>query len=201
MVDPPVVDELSDEACITELKNVYRKTVSHALNLKETARRHACAIGRKYEECNLIVCHIGGGISITVHKHGRMVDGNDAGGLSSWFGTSNSDEIHALVEKNDATAVRVWNAMIYQIIKWIGMMSTVLKGNVDGIVLTGGLLRFPEIQQRIEESCGWIAPISAYPGDAEQEAMAINALQVRRGELVPKNYSGHPVWNGFRTDC
>ena len=116
----------------------------------------------------------------------------------SWFGTSSSDTVHKMVEQGDPTATRVWNAMIYQIIKWIGMMSTVLKGDVDGIVLTGGLLRFPEIQKRIEESCGWIAPVSSYPGEVEQEAMAFNALKVLRKELTPKKYPGHPVFEGFR---
>ena len=69
---------------------------------------------------------------------------SQAGGLTSWFGTSSADRIHALVEQGDPEAVRVWNAMIYQTVKWIGAMSTVLQGKVDGIVLTGGLLRFEE---------------------------------------------------------
>lgn len=195
MMDPPVVDELCDDARITGLKGVYRRAVSHALNLKATARTHAKRMGKRYEDCNFIVCHIDGGISVTAHEHGRMIDGNDAGGgegpftptrmgslavtdgrrvllgrsdreirdlcsqaggLSSWFGTSNSDKVHRMVEDGNETAVRVWNAMIYQIIKWIGMMSTPLKGQVDAILLTGGLLRFPEIGKRIEESCSFI---------------------------------------------
>ena len=80
MMDPPIVDELCDDARITGLKGVYRRAVSHALNLKATARHHAKLTGRRYEDCNYIVCHIDGGISITAHEHGRMIDGNDAGG-------------------------------------------------------------------------------------------------------------------------
>ena len=123
---------------------------------------------------------------------------SQTGGLSSYFGTSNSDIIHKMVEEGDKKATRVWNAMIYQVIKYIGSMSTVLQGKVDGIVLTGGLLRFPEVEEKIRESCGWIAPVTSYPGEFEQEAMAFGALRVLRGEEEAKIYPGKPVWDGFK---
>lgn len=236
MMDPPVVDELCDLARLTGVDGIYRKAGCHALNLKATAKKHAAAMGKKYEECNFIVCHIDGGISITAHERGRMIDGNNAGGgegpftptrmgtmavtdllrcfgpdqwdqlkslcsqaggLSSYFGTSNSDTVHKMVEEGNPKAVRVWKAMIYQITKWIGAMSTVLKGDVDGIVLTGGLLRFQDLVDQIRESCQWIAPVSVYVGECEQEAMAEGALRVLRGEEEAKEYPGKPVWSGF----
>lgn len=236
MMDPPVVDELCDLARVTGVRGVYRTAISHALNLKETARRHAKSIGRRYEDCNLIVCHIDGGISVTAHKGGRMIDGNDAGGgegpftptrigtmavtdvigalggrtkeelkklcsqaggLTSHFGTSNSDIVHAMVESGDARAMRVWQAMIYQVCKAIGSMATVLEGKVDGIVLTGGLLRFDDVLADIKRRCGWIAPVTAYPGEFEQEAMAAGAMRVLTGEEEALVYPGHPVWEGF----
>ena len=123
---------------------------------------------------------------------------SQTGGLSSYFGTSNSDTIHKMVEEGDKKATRVWNAMIYQVIKYIGSMSTVLQGKVDGIVLTGGLLRFPEVEEKIRESCGWIAPVTSYPGEFEQEAMAFGALRVLRGEEEAKIYPGKPVWDGVK---
>lgn len=237
MMDPPVVDELCDLARITGVKGIYRRTAAHVLNLKETARRHAASMGRRYEDCNFIVCHIDGGITVTAHQKGRMIDANDGGGgegpftptrmgsmavtdvirqlkdrtpeemrslcsqtggLSSHFGTSNSDTIHRMVEAGDPEAVRVWNAMIYQVSKWIGSMSTVLKGQVDGILLTGGLVRFRDVVDQIRENCGWIAPVSVYPGEFEQEAMAAGALRILRGEEEAKIYSGRPVWEGFQ---
>lgn len=236
MMDPPVVDELCDLARITGVEGIFRKAGSHALNLKATAKKHALAIGKKYEDCNFIVCHIDGGISITAHKKGRMIDGNNAaggegpftptrmgsmavtdllhyfkagdlerlkslcsqtGGLSSYFGTSNSDVVHKMAENGDPKAVRVWNGMIYQITKWIGSMSTVLKGEVDGILLTGGLMRFSDVESQIRESCDWIAPVTVYAGEFEQEAMAEGALRVLRGEEEAKEYPGKPVWEGF----
>ena len=83
-----------------------------------------------------------------------------AGGFVSHFGTSDANKVHQMVEAGDPKAVLVWNTMIYQICKEIGAMSTVLSGKVDGIVLTGGLVRFDDIVEGIRSRCGWIAPIS-----------------------------------------
>ena len=120
-----------------------------------------------------------------------------SGGFVSLFGTSNSDTIHALVEQGDPKAVLVWNTMIYQICKSIGAMSAVLRGKVDAILLTGGLMRFEDITEGIRERCGWIAPIRVYPGEMEQEAMALPVLKVVRGEAKAGTYSGRNVWQGF----
>ena len=77
VVNPPDTDELCDLARVTGVRGVYRHVHLHALNLKETAIRHAASLGRRYEELDLIVCHIGGGISVSAHHDGRMVDGFD----------------------------------------------------------------------------------------------------------------------------
>jgi butyrate kinase len=77
VVNPPDTDEFCDVARITGLKGIYRESHLHALNQKETALRYCYARGIKYEDINLIVCHVGGGISITAHQRGRMIDSND----------------------------------------------------------------------------------------------------------------------------
>ena len=77
VVNPPDVDEFCDYARMTGIKGVYRESRVHALNQKEVAIRHAASIGKKYEELNLIVAHLGGGISIAAHRQGRMIDSND----------------------------------------------------------------------------------------------------------------------------
>ena len=120
-----------------------------------------------------------------------------AAGFVSHFGTSDSDKVHAMVENGDPHAVRVWNAMIYNICKSIGSMAVVLEGKVDGIVCGGGLLRFDDLKQQIRERCEWIAPVYFYPGEVEHEAMAAGALRVLRGEEEPLVYTGEPAWKGF----
>lgn len=76
-VNPPDVDEFKMEARITGIPEIYRESRIHALNQKEIAIRYAKKVKSKYEDLNLIICHIGGGISIAAHNHGRMIDCND----------------------------------------------------------------------------------------------------------------------------
>jgi butyrate kinase len=78
IVDPVVVDEADERVRITGIKDIRRKVVSHALNQIATAHRYAQDNETFYDYLNLIVCHMGGGISIGAHKKGRYVDANNA---------------------------------------------------------------------------------------------------------------------------
>jgi butyrate kinase len=77
IVDPVVVDELDPIARISGFSLIERKSIFHALNQKAVARRVAKGLGRKYRELNLIVTHMGGGITVGVHKQGKVVDVNN----------------------------------------------------------------------------------------------------------------------------
>ena len=79
-LNPTNTDELCDLARFTGIKGVYRKASLHALNQKAVAKEYAKRINKKYEDLNLIVCHIDGGITITAHKKGRMIDSNVGSG-------------------------------------------------------------------------------------------------------------------------
>ena len=237
VVNPPDTDELCDEARMTGVRGVYRHVHLHALNLKETAIRHAASAGRAYEECRFVVCHIGGGISVSAHDRGRMVDGADivggegpmaptrcgalpvaevldyldaghatadvrrmcmkTGGFVDLLGTSDALEVSRHAEAGDEAYRRAWDAMVYQICKEIGAMAAVLGGNVDGILLGGGMVHNKGLVRAIEERCGWIAPVFAYPGEFELEAMAAGARRVLDGAEKPLRYSGKPVFEGF----
>lgn len=231
-VNPPDVDELQDTARITGIKGVYRCIHLHALNLKETAIRHADEHGQRYEDENYIVCHIGGGISVSAHKRGKMVDGFDisggegamaptrcgnlsvldtlsylehhsvdelrekcqkTGGFVSHFNTSDALSVYNRGRSGDKYAGLVWDAMVYQIEKCIGAMASVLKGNVRAILLGGGTVHNKEFVSDIIESCGYIAPVYAYPGEFEMEALAAGAFRVLSGEEAAKEYSGRPA--------
>ena len=235
-LNPTNVDEYCDYARLTGIRGLYRVSHSHVLNQKAVAEAHAERMGKRYEDCRFIVGHIDGGITVSAHEHGRMIDGNmgadgegaftptrigyipvlalldyieahsieevrrmcsRSGGFVSLFGTSDSDTIHALVEQGDRKATLVWNTMIYQICKMIGEMSAVLCGKVDAILLTGGLMRFDDIIEGIRTRCGWIAPVHVYPGEMEQEALALPVLKVLRGQAEAMTYSGKNVWQGF----
>lgn len=237
VVNPPDTDELCGPARMTGVKGVYRHVHLHALNLKETAIRHAATLGRSYEDCDFVVCHIGGGISISAHNHGRMIDGNDivggegpmaptragavpvvevldyleaghsvaetrrlcmkTGGFVDLLGTSDALEVSQRAEAGDEAARRAWDAMLYQICKEIGAMAAALGGGVDGILLGGGMVHNKGLVAAIGERCGWIAPVTAYPGEFELEAMAAGARRVLDGAEQPRRYSGKPVFEGF----
>jgi butyrate kinase len=228
-VDPVCVDEFDDIARVSGLPEIERRSLSHALNLKATARRAARELGKRYDEVNLVVVHLGGGISVSPHRRGRMVDVNQAldgtgpfaperagglplgdvvrmcysgdytyeqmikkitgrGGLVAHLGTNDAREVEQRIEKGDQHAKLIYQAMAYQIAKEIGLMATVLKGDVDAIVLTGGLARSEMLVDWIVERVEWIAPMMIYPGEDEMLAMAQGALRVLRGEEEARDY-------------
>jgi butyrate kinase len=78
--------------------------------------------------------------------------------------------------------------MAYQTAKEIGAMATVLKGEVDAIVLTGGLAHSEMLIASIRERVKWIAPVLVFPGEDEMEALTLGALRVLRGEEEAKEY-------------
>ncbi len=235
IVDPVCVDEFDDIARISGLPEIERRSLSHALNLKAAARLAARELAKRYDEVNLVVAHLGGGISVTAHRWGRMVDVNQAldgtgpfateragglpvgdvvrmaysipphdeahytyeemikkisgrGGLVAHLGTNDARQVERRIEDGDEHARLIYEAMAYQIAKEVGGMATALKGNVDAIVLTGGLARSNMLVDWIVERVEWIAPVMIYPGEDEMLAMAQGALRVLRGEEVAQDY-------------
>jgi butyrate kinase len=237
VVNPPDVDEFDLVARVTGLSDVARESRGHPLNQKEVAIRYASEIGKRYEDVNLVVSHIGGGLTVTAHRNGRMVDSTDVingdgpmaatragaipataivkmcysgvyterqmydritktGGLVDHLGTSEVTEVLERIKNNDSYAKLVYDAMIYQIGKYIGAYAAVLKGQVDAILLTGGVTRDPYLVDGITDMVAFIAPIKVYPGEFEMEAMASGALRVLTGQEQPRTYTGVPVWDG-----
>jgi len=78
IVDPVVVDELQSVARVSGHAEIERKSIFHALNQKAVARIFAASTGRKYEDLNLIIAHMGGGVSVGAHNHGKVIDVNNA---------------------------------------------------------------------------------------------------------------------------
>lgn len=229
IVDPVSVDEFDPIARISGLPEIERRSLSHALNLKAAARRAAKELGRPYQQLNLVVAHMGGGISVSPHRQGRMVDVNQAldgtgpfspertgglpigdlmrlcysgqytydqlfrkcvgqGGLVAHLGTNDAREVQKRIAAGDEHARLVYEAMAYQIAKEIGGMAAVLKGEVDAIVLTGGLAFSQMLTDWISERVKWIAPVLLYPGEDELLAMAQGALRVLHGEEDARDY-------------
>lgn len=229
IADPGMVDELDDVARISGSPLMPRIAIWHALNQRAIARRFAKENGRCYEDLNLIVCHLGGGISVAVHRKGLAVDANNAldgegplsperagtlpaadlihlcysgkytkdellkriagqAGLVAHLGTTNMKEIIQRIEQGDKKAELLVEAMIYQTAKSIAAEGAVLCGDIDAILLTGGMAYSDYITSRLRKRIGFLAPMYIYPGEDEMQALALNALAVWRGERELKEY-------------
>ena len=77
VVNPPDVDELHLLARVSGLADVHRESRGHPLNHKEVAQRYAAEVGKRYEDLNLVISHIGGGVSVAAHRKGLIIDAND----------------------------------------------------------------------------------------------------------------------------
>lgn len=223
IADPVVVDELEDLARISGLKEIERISIFHALNQKAVARRFAKENHLNYKDLNLIVVHLGGGISIGAHMKGKVVDVNNAlngegsfsperagtlpvaslvdmcfsgkyskaeilkkisgkGGIVSYLGTNDVRQVESMIEKGDEYAKLIHEAMAYQISKDIGAAATVLKGKIDGILITGGIAYSKKMVGLIQERVGFLGEIHIYPGEDELLALAEAAVRVLDGE-------------------
>ena len=119
------------------------------------------------------------------------------GGFVNHVGISDARELVDQAKAGDEYAKMLWDTMIYQIEKSVGSMAAVLHGQVDGILLGGGMAHNQDLVRQITDACSFIAPVTAYPGEFEMEAMAAGAIRVLEGEEELKIYTGKPVWNGF----
>lgn len=110
------------------------------------------------------------------------------GGLCAHLGTNDAYEVEQRVKKGDEQATLIYEAMAYQVAKFIGSMGVVLKGQVDGILITGGIAYDKWFIEKLKEYSGWVGPFFIYPGENEMEALAMNALRVVQGEVAVKEY-------------
>ncbi|KLU61809.1 butyrate kinase 2 [Peptococcaceae bacterium CEB3] len=222
IVDPVAVDEMEAVARLSGLPELPRLSQGHALNMKAVARKVARQLGKSYHEVNLVIAHLGSGISVTPHRRGLMIDVNNAnmegpfsvercgtlpvgllvklcysgrysevemlkkilkeGGLYAYLGTKDAREAERRMREGDAQAKLVLEALAYQVAKEIGAMATVLLGEVDRIVLTGGLAYSEFITGEICRRVSFLAPVVIIPGEEEMESLVLGALRVLRKE-------------------
>lgn len=230
VVDPVIVDEFEEYARISGVPEIKRKSKDHPLSQKASARKAAAGMGGKYEDFNFITVHLGGGISVGMHKKGKIVDVNNCldgdgpfspersgglpvgdlidlcysgkydkkeirkkivggGGLAAYLGTKDGKEINERIKNGDKYAELIYKSMAYQVSKEIGAAASVLCGQVDKIILTGGLAYDNLFISWIKERVGFIADIIVYPGGFEMLALAQGVLRVLRKEEEVSKYS------------
>jgi butyrate kinase len=229
IVDPVTVDELDEIARISGLPQIRRRSIFHALNQKAVAHLAAQKLGKPYQEINLIVAHLGGGISVGCHKKGRVVEVNNAldgdgpfaperagglpsgqlaelcfsgnysaaeikklltgrGGMVAHLGTNDLSEVKKRMAAGEVDSRLVLEAMAYQVAKQIGAMAAVLSGDVQAVVLTGGLAFDPDFVRFITDRTSWISEILVIPGEQEMLSLALGALRVLRKQESARTY-------------
>lgn len=104
---------------------------------------------------------------------------------------------HELIPSGDKMAMLAYDAMEYSLVKWIATMAGALRGQVDAVLLTGGLANDGELVRRLDEDCSWIAPVAVYPGSFETEALAAGVDRVLSGREEVRIYTGIPPFKGF----
>lgn len=228
-VDPVSVDEFWPLARFSGLKEIPRKALSHALNVRMVAKKAAKELGKPYTECNFVIVHLGTGITVAAHLRGKQVDSsnanedgpfspqrtgalptiplaklcftgdskfddikkklNRAGGMLSYLGTDDIQEVEERISEGDEEAEVAYNAMIYGIAKEVGAYAVVLKGEIDAIIITGGIAHSEKFVAGLEEWIGFLCPkFLVYPGEGEMEALARGVLRVLRKEETAKEY-------------
>lgn len=110
------------------------------------------------------------------------------GGLTAYLGTNSVVETEERIERGDSKAEELFQAMAYQIAKEIGAMSAVLKGDVQAVILTGGLASSSRLMNWVEERVQSLAPTLCYPQENEMEALVQGVLRVLRNLEMPKEY-------------
>ncbi|BBB49675.1 butyrate kinase [Pelolinea submarina] len=225
--DPVTVDEMIELVRITGLKGIRRHGQGHNLNMRAAALRYCADKRIDYRQVNLIVTHLGGGITLSLHAHGRIIDmvSDDEGpfsperagalpnykllkqvfesgaaypeimkqlqrkgGLMSHFGTADVRAVQELANTGDAQAALVLEAMALSVAQSIARLAVDVNGQVDAIILTGGIAHSAEFTGSIEERIKFIAPVTIIPGENEMQALAEGVGRVLRGEETATVY-------------
>jgi butyrate kinase len=225
--DSVMTDEFPDISRISGMPDIPRNSTSHVLNTRAMAIKYAKNIGKGYDSLNIIVAHLGGGISINLHHNGKIIDlvsddegpfsperagrvpcrqlinlcysgkfdkktmqrklrGN--GGLKAYLSTIDAREVETMIQEGNEYAGLIYEAMAYQIAKGIGELATVVEGEVDVVILTGGIAHSKMLTSWIKNRVSFISHVEIMPGENEMEALAYGALRVLRGEEKAREY-------------
>ena len=235
IADAPTSDEMLPELKLTGHPAFERRAAFHTLNSRAMVRRYARNAGKSVKDITVIVAHMGGGSSVSLHRNGLVIDVNDAlggdgpmspertgsvpafplvemcfsgryekaeikkmlvgkGGAVAHLGTNDFREIISRAEAGDQECATFLRAFCISVAKYIGAVATVVCGNVDAIVLTGGIAYSGYIASAITEMVKFIAPVEVYAGENELESLAENGYGILAGEFDIKYYH-HPDQN------
>ncbi len=218
--DAVTANDFPTVAKITGIPDVIRSGYCHVLNTHAMGMKYAERLGRPYEELKLCIAHLGGGVSVSAHVYGKIVDSSSEddgafapersgsvplmqvidlcysgkyskdemkdkvrgkGGLYALLGTKDIQEIERRILEGDEWANLVFHAQALQIAKGIGVITAAMKGNIDAIILTGGMAYSKMLTDMVIEHVRFMAPVALMPGENEMEALAEGCLRILNG--------------------
>lgn len=233
---PVITDEMDEITKYTGIPEIKRKSVFHALNHKSVARYISKKLGRRYEDLNLIVCHMGGGITVGIHVNGNVVDVNNGldgdgpfsidragtvpagdlinmcfngnhtfedmrqkivgnAGIYAYLGTKDAKLIEKIIDEDieiagisPETAKMLVDACAYRVAKEICSLAAYTSGNIDAVVVTGGLAYFKYLTEEIKRRVSFLARFIEYPGENELGALAEYSFLALIGQEKILNY-------------
>jgi butyrate kinase len=226
--DAVTVDEMPPLLKITGFPELERRGTGHNLNARAIARRYAVEHGKEYKNCTLIVAHLGGGFSISLHQKGTIIDMiNDddgsftperagalpiaalvdmifsghydeksimkklksQGGLMAHLGTNSTLQTEERIAAGDERAKLVYEAMALNVARNIAKEFPIVNGDVDAILLTGGVAGSQMFTDMIKKRLQYLAvQVTVYAGENEMESLALGGLRVLRGEETAKEF-------------
>jgi butyrate kinase len=227
--DGITTDELEPISSISGIPDMPRVAITHALNMRAIAYKAAADLKKQYAECTFAIAHLGGGISLSLHKHGRVVDvvADDEGpfspersggqqvirltkylenkqslreklrvmrgdsGLTGYFGTSDARKVEERMANGDRQAKLVYEAMALQIAKSLAGLAVSAFGELDALILTGGLAHSKRLTEMIGQRTRFIAPLLIYPGENEMESLAFGVCRILIGEETARQFEYH----------
>lgn len=223
--DAVAVDEMDEINKITGLKGVRRPARGHTLNTRAAALKYCEDNSLDYKTVNLIVVHLGGGISVNLHSKGRIIDFisdcegpicperagglpsyevvklcysgqytyaemmrslQRKGGMMSYFDTADMQEIEAWYNGGREDVKLIYEAMTLSVAKNIAKLAPVVQGNVDCVILTGGIAYSRLFTEQVTERIRFLAPVAIIPGENEMQALANGILRVMSGQETAK---------------
>jgi butyrate kinase len=213
---------------LTGFPELERRGSGHNLNARAIARRYAKERGKEYRDCTVIVAHMGGGFSISLHHQGIIIDMiNDEdgsftperagalpvapfvamifanrhdeksimkkiktqGGLTAHLGMNDTRKVEEKISAGDEHAKRVYEAMALNVARNIAKEFPVVNGQVEAILLTGGIAHSEMFTGMIKERLSYLAtPVLIYAGENEMESLALGGLRVLRGEETARDF-------------
>ncbi len=226
--DGVTVDEMEPVLKITGLPECERKSMAHNLNLHAAGMRYAKENGKHYKDCKLIIAHLGGGFSVSLHTKGKIADVISDGegaftpersgglplyqvvelmgsgkydsetflhklknksGLLAHLGVNDCRKVEQMIAGGDEKARLVYEAMAINTAKNIGAVATVAGGDIEAVILTGGIAYSEMFTRMVSDRVEFIAPVLVYPGENEMQSLALGGLRVLRGEEKAKVFT------------